>query len=47
MGCGRSSSKRKVYSDAGLLQETRKVSNNLKKPERKNKQSPRLVEGRK
>ena len=29
MGFGKSSSKRKVYSDTSLLQETRKISNKL------------------
>ena len=29
MGCSKSSSKREVYSDTGLPQETRKTSNNL------------------
>ena len=28
MGCSKSSSKRDVYSDTGLPQETRKISNN-------------------
>ena len=29
MGCSKSSSRSKVYSDTGLPQETRKISNNL------------------
>ena len=29
MGCSKSSSKRKVYSNTSLSQETRKISNNL------------------
>ena len=28
MGCSKSTSKRKTYSDIGLPQETRKISNN-------------------
>ena len=30
MGCSKSSSKREVYSNRSLPQETRKISNNLK-----------------
>ena len=30
MGCNKSSSQRKLYSDTNLPQETRKISNNLK-----------------
>ena len=37
MGCSKSSSKREVYSDTGLPQETRKISN--KQP----KQTPKRI----
>ena len=53
MGCSKSSSKRKVYSDTRPIQETRKVSN--KKPnlttkgtrKRRKKQNPKVVEVKK
>ena len=53
MGCSKSNSKRDVYSDTILPQETRKkISNkqpNLtpKGTREKNKQNPKLVEGKK
>ena len=52
MGCNKSSSKREVYSNTSLPQETRKTSNkqsNLKpKGTREtNKQTPKLVKGKK
>ena len=52
MGCSKSSSKREVYSNTILPQETRNVSNkqpNLtpKAIRRKNKKTPKLTEGRK
>lgn len=44
-------SKREVGSNTGLHQETKKISNNLtlnlKELEKKNKQNPKLVQGRK
>ena len=53
MGCNRSSSKKKVYSNTILPQETRKTSN--RQPnftpkttgKKKNKNSPKLAEGNK
>ena len=53
MGCNRSSSKKKVYSNTILPQETRKTSN--RQPnftpkttgKKKNKNSPKLAEGSK
>ena len=44
------SSRREVYSDTSLLQETRKAQINnlhlhLKEKEKKNKQNPKLIEG--
>ena len=53
MGCSKSSSKREVYSNTILPQETRNISN--KQPnftpkvirEKKNKQNPKLAEGKK
>ena len=51
MGCSKSSSKRGIYSDAILPQETRKVSNSgtlyLKQLDKGEKQNPKLVEGKK
>ena len=53
MGCNRSSSKKKVYSNTILPQETRKTSNRqpnftLKTTgKKKNKKSPKLAEGNK
>ena len=52
MGCSKSSSKREVYSDASLSQETRKISNNLtlhlKELEKEEQtKSKKLVEGKK
>ena len=53
MGCSKSSSKREVYSNTILPQETRKISN--KQPnltpkavrERRTKKPPKLAEGKK
>ena len=53
MGCSKSSSERKVYSNTILPQETRKISN--KQPnltakairERRTKKTPKLAEGNK
>ena len=53
MGCSKSSSKREVYSNTILPQETRKISN--KQPnltpketrERRTKKTPKLAEGKK
>ena len=55
MGCRESSSKREVYSNTILPQETRKISNNqpnlipkaLEKEEEKQQQNPKLAEGKK
>ena len=52
MGCSKSSSKREVYSYTSLPQETRKISSkqsNLtpKGTRKKNKQNPKLAEGKK
>ena len=54
MGCSKSSSKREVYSDTGLPQEKKKISNNQPNPsskglrkEKKNEQSPKSAERRK
>ena len=53
MGCSKSSSKREVYSNSILTQETRKTSNkpsNLTPKatrERRTKKKPKLVEGKK
>ena len=53
MGCSKSGSKREVYSNTVLPQETRKISN--KQPnltpkavrERRTKKTPKLAEGKK
>ena len=53
MGCSKSSSKREVYSNTILLQETRKTAN--KQPnftpkatgKKENQKNPKLVEGNK
>ena len=53
MGCGKSSSKREVYSNTVLPQETRKTSN--RQPnftpkatgKRRRKKPPKLIEGKK
>ena len=53
MGCSKSSSKREVYSNTILPQETRKISN--RQPnftpkttgKRRTKKAPKLVEGKK
>ena len=44
MGCSKSSSKRKVYSNTSLPQETRKISNNLhlKELEKKEQTKPKV-----
>ena len=46
MGCSKSSSKREVYSNTSLSQETRKISNNLtlclKEPEKEEKTKPKV-----
>ena len=52
MGCSKSSSKREVYSDAILPQETRKTSNrhltlHLKQLEKAEEEKTKLVEGNK
>ena len=53
MGCSKSSSKREVYNDTSLPQETRKISNKQHNftPKitggEKNEQNPKLVEGNK
>ena len=52
MGCSKSTSKREVYSNTILPQETRKTSNRQhnfipKITEKKNKKTPKLVEGKK
>ena len=50
LGCSKSSSKREIYSDKGLSQETRKISINLTlylKILEQEEQRPKLVEGRK
>ena len=53
MGCSKSSSKREVYSNTILPQETRKVSNRQRNftpkttGKKKNKETPKLVEGNK
>ena len=52
MGCSKSSSKREVYSNTILPQETRKhkidnLTLHLKQLEKKNKKIPKLVEGNK
>ena len=49
MGCSKSSSKREVYSNAILPQETRKTLNrqpNCTPKTKKNKKPPKLVEGK-
>ena len=49
MGHSKSCSKREVYSNTISPQETRKISNkqpNLTPKEKKNKQKPKLVEGK-
>ena len=49
MGCSKSSSKREVYSNAILPQETRKTLNrqpNCTTKTKKNKKPPKLVEGK-
>ena len=47
LGCSESSSKRKIHSDTGLLQETRKISNNLTLHVKElGEQSPKPVERR-
>ena len=52
MGCSKSSSKREVYSNTILPQESRKTSNrqpnwHLKQLEKEQKNPPKLVEGKK
>ena len=52
MGCSKSSSKREVYSNTILLQETRKTSNRQpnftpKTMGKRTKKPPKLVEGKK
>ena len=52
MGCSKSSSKKEVYSNAILLQETRKTSNRqpnftLKKTGKKEQKTAKLVERKK
>ena len=55
MGCSKSSSKGKVYSNTALPQEIRKISNKqsnitpkgTRKKQTNKKQNPKLVEGRK
>ena len=51
MGCSKSSSKREVYSNTILPQETRKTSNRhpnfIPKPTGKRTKNPKLVEGKK
>ena len=52
MGCSKSSSKREVYSNTILPQETRKILNRQpnitpKTTGKKNKNPPKLVEGKK
>ena len=49
MGFSKSSSKRGVYNDTILPQETRKTSNRQPNftPKKKNKKTPKLVEGKK
>ena len=52
MGCSKSSSKREVYSNTILPQETRKTSNRQpnftpKTTGKKNKKNPKLREGKK
>ena len=52
MGCSKSSSKREVYNNKILPQETRKVSKNnltlyLKQLEKEDKKTPKLAEGKK
>ena len=52
MGCSESSSKREVYSNTILPQETRKTSNRqpnlpLKQLEKEGKKTPKLIEGKK
>ena len=49
VGCSKSSSKREVYSNIGLPQETRTISNKKSNPITegiRKEQSPKLVEGR-
>ena len=50
MECSKSSSKKEVYSNTILPQETRKISNkqsNLTPKGKKNRQKPKLVKGKK
>ena len=49
MWCSKSRSKREVYSDTNLPQETRKISNSLtpKGTRKKKEQNPKLVKGNK
>ena len=57
MGCSKSSSKREVYSNTILPQETRKISNNLnlhlkqsekeEEQQQQKKKHPKLAEGKK
>ena len=51
MGHSKSSSKREVYSNTILSQETRKISNDLtlhlKELEKEEQKNPKLVEGKK
>ena len=49
MGHSKSSSEMEVHSNKGLLQETRKISNNLtlKQLEKEEQTKPKLVEGKK
>ena len=51
MGCSKSSSKREVYSNIILPQETRKITNNLtihlKQLEKEEQKTPKLAEGKK
>ena len=50
MGCTKSSTKRKVYSNISLPQETRKTSNkqpNFTSTVTRKRRTPKLVEGKK
>ena len=50
MRCSKNNIKREVYSNIGLAQETRKVSNNLNKHKREQEKEqirPKSVKGRK
>ena len=53
LGCSKSNSKREVYSNRGLPQESRKISNKLpnltpkRRQKKNNKQNPNPPKGRK